>query len=112
MYLTDPDSCLSLRVERCYPAQINRQPKMLEHQFRFESMEGFYRAAYAETLVAVSGPAALGATLIHARQGAGDYSDAAVPDLVITRGLSREIPATLDLGRDASAPPCPVIQWL
>ena len=71
---------------------------MLDQQFRFDSMEGFYRAAYAETLVEVSGPAALGATLIHARQGAGDFSDAAVPDLVITRGLSRAIPATLDLG--------------
>ncbi len=71
---------------------------MLEQQFRFDSMEGFYRAAYAETLVDVSGPVALGATLIHARQGAGDFSDAAVPDLVITRGLSREIPATLNLG--------------
>jgi AraC family transcriptional regulator len=71
---------------------------MLDVDFSYDSMEAFYRAAYSETLVEVSGPVALGATLITARQGAGDYSDAPVPDLVITRGLSREIPATLDLG--------------
>ncbi len=71
---------------------------MLDVDFSYDSMEAFYRAAYSETLVEVSGPVALGATLIAARQGAGDYSDAPVPDLVITRGLSREIPATLDLG--------------
>lgn len=64
----------------------------------YGSMEAFYRAAYSETLVEISKPVALGATLICARQGAGDYSDAAVPDLVLTRGLSREIPATMDLG--------------
>jgi AraC family transcriptional regulator len=61
-------------------------------------MAAFYRAAYVETLVEVSAPVALGTTLIAARQGAGDYSDAPVPDLVFTRGLSREIPGTLDLG--------------
>jgi AraC family transcriptional regulator len=71
---------------------------MLDANLQYDSMEAFYRAAYSETLVEVSGPVALGTTLIAARQGAGDYSDAAVPDLVITRGLSREIPATLDLG--------------
>jgi AraC family transcriptional regulator len=71
---------------------------MLDGKTQYDSMEAFYRAAYRETLVDVSGPVARGTTLIAARQGAGDYSDAAVPDLVITRGLSREIPATLDLG--------------
>jgi AraC family transcriptional regulator len=71
---------------------------MLDTNTQYDSMEAFYRAAYCETLVEVSRPCALGTTLIAARQGAGDYSDAAVPDLVLTRGLSREIPATLDLG--------------
>lgn len=71
---------------------------MLDTDFLYDGMEAFYRAAYSETLVEVSGAGALGATLIAARQGAGDYSDAAVPDLVVTRGLSRLIPATLDLG--------------
>jgi AraC family transcriptional regulator len=71
---------------------------MLENDIQYDSMAAFYRAAYSETLVEVSEPVALGTTLIAARQGAGDYSDAAVPDLVITRGLSRVIPATLDLG--------------
>lgn len=71
---------------------------MLDASPHYDSMATFYRAAYAETLVDVSAPVALGTTLIHARQGAGDFSDAAVPDLVITRGLSRQIPATLDLG--------------
>ncbi len=71
---------------------------MLDSTLHYDSMEAFYRAAYCETLVEVSAPVARGTTLIAARQGAGDYSDAAVPDLVITRGLSREIPATLDLG--------------
>lgn len=71
---------------------------MLDTDLPYDSMEAFYRAAYSETLVEVNRPCALGTTLIAARQGAGDYSDAAVPDLVITRGLSRVIPATLDLG--------------
>ncbi|MGP9819701.1 helix-turn-helix transcriptional regulator [Salinarimonas sp. NSM] len=64
----------------------------------YDSLEAFYRAAYGETLVEVAAPVALGTTLIAARQGAGDYSDAPVPDLVITRGLSRLIPCTLDVG--------------
>ena len=64
----------------------------------YDSLEAFYRAAYTETLVEVAAPVALGTTLIAARQGAGDYSDAPVPDLVITRGLSRLIPCTLDVG--------------
>ncbi len=98
MYLTDPASTPDFSVGSFNAEQIERAARMLEQQFRFDSMEGFYRAAYAETIVDVSGPVALGTTLIHVRQGAGDFSDAAVPDLVITRGLSREIPATLDLG--------------
>lgn len=76
----------------------NRVTAMLDTGHQYASMEAFYRAAYAETLVEISKPAALGTSLIFARQGAGDYSDAPVPDLVLTRGLSRVIPATLDLG--------------
>jgi AraC family transcriptional regulator len=71
---------------------------MPEPSQSYTRLQAFYRAAYSETLVEVSAPAALGATLIFARQGAGDFSDAAVPDLVIARGLSKECPATLDLG--------------
>lgn len=65
---------------------------------KYASMEAFYRATYAETLVEISKPVALGTTLLFARQGAGDFSGAPVPELVLTRGLSREVPATLDLG--------------
>ncbi|WP_164517287.1 helix-turn-helix transcriptional regulator [Tabrizicola piscis] len=61
-------------------------------------MVAFYRAAYADTLVDVSGSVSPVVTCIHARHGAGDYSVAEVPDIVIARGLSREICATLDLG--------------
>ncbi|MBU0834690.1 MAG: AraC family transcriptional regulator [Alphaproteobacteria bacterium] len=86
------------RMAPGYVAPPNWLDPMLDTNLYFDSMHAFYSAAYSETLVEVNRPVALGTTLLSARQGAGDYSDAAVPDLVITRGLSREIPATLDLG--------------
>lgn len=71
---------------------------MQTHGPTYGSLEAFYRATYGEAIVEAAKPAALGTQLITARQGAGDYSDAPVPDLVITRGLSHLIPATLNIG--------------
>jgi AraC family transcriptional regulator len=63
-----------------------------------DSFAAFYATAYPDVLVEMSSCRALGATLVTARQPAGDFSDAPTPDLFITRGVARNVPSTFDLG--------------
>lgn len=64
----------------------------------YESLEQFYREAYAPAIQEARPVSRLGASMIRAVQGAGDWSDAATPDLVIGAPTTLLAPATLDMG--------------
>ncbi|MGK7866322.1 helix-turn-helix domain-containing protein [Falsiroseomonas sp. E2-1-a20] len=67
----------------------------------FESYEAFYRATYPSHIQDVR-MSATGATMLNIAQPPGDFSDAPVPDLVLTLVRSPSARATLDFGAGAS----------
>lgn len=64
----------------------------------FPDYLSFYRATYGSALVGVHDSAIPGVGFIEARQGAGDWSDAPQPDLVIAKCVRGGGMATIDLG--------------
>lgn len=64
----------------------------------YESLEQFYREIYAPVIQEVRPAGRLGASMIQAVQGAGDWSDAATADLVIGVPTNLHAPATLNMG--------------
>lgn len=76
---------------------------------RYDSFLQFYDAVYPQAVTEVRAPGHLGAAMILARQDAGDWSDAPVPDLVVSSTVRCHGPATVDVGggrfRISHAPP-------
>jgi AraC family transcriptional regulator len=65
---------------------------------KYDSFIDFYRDVYGH-VVRESRPAGrTGATMLEGTQGAGDWSDAAVPDLVFSAAQSGLCRASIDLG--------------
>lgn len=64
----------------------------------FPDYVSFYRATYGSSLVGVHETAIPGVGFIEAKQGAGDWSDAPQPDLVIAKCVRGGGMATIDLG--------------
>lgn len=64
----------------------------------YDSHVAFYQDVYPEALVETQTLGRLGATLMVSEQCAGDWSDAPVPELVLTRLLTQTLPATMDIG--------------
>ena len=67
-------------------------------QTTFPSARAFYEATYGQALVSARDLGVAGAGILHCKQGAGDWSDAATPDLVINVSLWDHAPARVDLG--------------
>ncbi len=51
---------------------------------RYDSYAAFYADAYAQSVVESHQVGRMGASLVRSSQDAGDWSDAATPDLVVT----------------------------
>ncbi len=64
----------------------------------YDSHVAFYQDVYPEALLKAQTLGRLGATLMVSEQSAGDWSDAPVPELVLTRLLTQTLPATMDIG--------------
>lgn len=64
----------------------------------YGSLADFYQAAYGSSLVAVTPTALPGMQFIDADQGAGDWSDAPIPDLTTTTLLSPPVDVRADFG--------------
>lgn len=64
----------------------------------YKSHLAFYEDVYGQQLVETHILGRIRATLMVSEQSAGDWSDAAVPDLVITRLSTAALPLTMDIG--------------
>lgn len=64
----------------------------------FASLHEFYSQIHTSAITEVRSAGRNGASLINAIQGAGDWSDAATPDLAIGIPVSKHAAATLDMG--------------
>lgn len=75
----------------------------------YDSYQAFYRDAYGHALREVRPAGQTGAVMMSVEQDAGDWSDAATPDLVVCMTAKCHGPAMIDVGggrfRIASAPP-------
>jgi AraC family transcriptional regulator len=69
------------------------------HQTDFPSARAFYEATYGQSIVSACDLGVAEAGILHCKQGAGDWSDAATPDLVINVSLWDHAPARVDLGQ-------------
>ncbi|MBX7481609.1 helix-turn-helix transcriptional regulator [Qipengyuania qiaonensis] len=64
----------------------------------YEGLQSFYEDVYAPALREVRSAGRTGAVMLHAEQEAGDWSDAATPDLAIGVPVGLHAPASLDMG--------------
>lgn len=64
----------------------------------YHSFEAFYRDVYGHALSDVRRVGRIGATLVAANQDRGDWSDAPVPELVVSRLTTPAVHASLHLG--------------
>lgn len=64
----------------------------------FPDYVSFYRATYGSAIVGVHETAIPGVSFVEARQGAGDWSDAPVPELIIAKLDRGSGMSTIDLG--------------
>lgn len=71
----------------------------MQEELELFSMSDFYNAAYGDTIVSQSSLNPF--SFVEARQGAGDWSDAASSDLVLTTVLGGQARATIDVGAGA-----------
>lgn len=69
----------------------------------YASYRDFYREVYGPNLTETHPFGRLGVTLLASRQTRGDWSDAPVPELVITRLVADRIDLTMDVGGGAGA---------
>lgn len=65
---------------------------------RFNSHAEFYRHAYGSAVKGIVTAGKVGATILDAQQAAGDWSDAATPDLVIATMRGAPVHTTMNLG--------------
>ncbi len=79
---------------------------------RFASYGEFYAAVYADSIVERRTAGGFKATLLEARQGPGDWSDAAVPDLQVQMLLRRPARVSLDFGAGRFRGVAPVDQFI
>jgi AraC family transcriptional regulator len=63
----------------------------------YDSHLAFYQDTYGQHLVETHALGRIGSTMFVSEQSAGDWSDAPVPDLVITRLLTTPVPLTMDI---------------
>ena len=100
-------------TERCCSIQFRRMPcasggtPLVTRVWSetFPDFVSFYRATYGTSLIGVHETAIPGVGFVEAKQGAGDWSDAPVPDLVIGRVIRGSGMATIDLGAGRSHEP-------
>ncbi|WP_051045369.1 AraC family transcriptional regulator [Tistrella mobilis] len=64
----------------------------------YDSFGAFYRDVYGHAVSDLRRVGRVGATLVAATQQAGDWSDAPVPELVVTRLTTAPVRASMDLG--------------
>lgn len=67
-------------------------------QKKYTNVGEFYTSAYGTSDVSLAPLASQGAQILRARQGAGDWSGAPLPDLTLTHMGSSRPPSTLDIG--------------
>ena len=61
------------------------------------SYADFYRTEYGQAIMSMRPAGRIGATLLEADQPAGDWSDAATPELIICQLMNDSAPVSLDL---------------